>query len=351
MLGPFALIGKIFKFVSAILWLCIMAIIVAYFGRSYLDTGSIRIPFHEQAAREVAIRPAVSWTAIDREIKDAVKEAHDAALRKAAEDLTGWHSTLMRRVDEDFLPWYFNYFNQQMIGLSYAYHWAYENIVGSTRSPDEQVIGGIQQQFSNRVLRPQISQMEIEQITKDAVTVFVSDLNARLQSIPGKYDMHPEEWDRHLNSIAILASNVEGDRTVPLTLKALTVGATAASAPLVAKAFAPVIKGAAAKMTTMVSAKFMSSAAAATATATGGKVAGAAAGGFLGPIIAVGIIGWDLYDHARTVEENTPIMRENLSDYLTRFSDGLLEPDGSIGGVIHNLEVAIYKGIAQARYQ
>lgn len=351
MLGPFAVIGKIVKFVSAILWLCIMAIIVAYVGRSYLDEGMIRIPFQERAAREVSIRPAVSWTAIDREIKDAVQAAHDQAILTASGELERWHRTLMQRVDNDFLPWYFNYFNQQMIGLSYAYHWAYDNIVGSTRSPDEKVIGGIQQQFSNRVLRPQISQMEIEEITKNAVTVFVSDLNTRLQSIPGKYDMHPEEWDRHLNSIAVLASNVEGDRTVPLTLKALTVGATAASAPLVAKAFAPVIKAAAAKMTTLVSAKVMGSAAAATAAATGGKVAGAAATGFLGPVIAVGIIGWDLYDHARTVEENTPIMRENIADYLGKFNDTLLESDGSIGGVIHNLEVAIYKGIAQARYQ
>lgn len=344
-------IFKLIKALSSLLWLAVLAIVAAYFGRSYIDFGAGAIPLLEPPARQVPIMPAVAWTSVNQDIKEAVKSARERALAKAGKQLDEWHKTLMYRVDKDFLEWYFNYFNQQLVGFQYAYHAVHNYVVGSERSASESVVESIQQQFANRVLRPQVAQLELEQIARDAVEEFVQNLNQRLNEIPSRYKMPREEWERHLGSIAVMAASVEGDRSVPLTLKALSAGMGAASAGMMAKAFAPVVKGAVGKMAALLSTKAagtaVGTAAIATATTTGAKVAGGIASGFLGPLIAVGIIGWDLFDHAKTVEENRPIMRQNIDDYLGQFQQQMLESDGTIGGVIHGIETAIYRGISR----
>jgi len=341
------LVFKMFKAAANLLWLAVFAIVAATIGRSYIDFGSIPAPFIDAPARQVQILPAVSWNAVNQDIRSAVEAARTKALAKARVSLDDWHKTLMNRVDNDFMEWYFNYFNQQLIGLQYIYQLGHSYIMGSSRAPSEVVIENIQTQFANRVLRPQIAQLELEAMTRGAVEVFVHTLNERLNEIPRKYQMPREEWERHLDSIALMASSVEGDRSVPITLKALTAGVGAASFGMMAKAFAPVVKTAASKFISMVSAKAVSAAAVTTATATGTKVAGSFAGGFLGPLVAVGIVGWDLMDHATTVEENRPIMRQNIHDYLVEFEKHLLEEEGTVGGVIHGLELGIVRGMAK----
>ncbi len=341
---------KVIETLSTILWSIILLIVIAYVGRSYIDFDAYRYetePFSSPVVHRVAVPPDRIWTSIDQDIRDSVAAAKTTALTVAERRLEGWHDQLMIRVDRDFLEWYFNYFNQQLVGLSYAYHSAYDFIVGSAQNPSEKVIENIQTQFANRVLRPQVAQLELEALTKSVVQTFIIDLSHRLAEIPVRYEMPREEWDRHLESIAVMASTVEGDRTVPLTLKALTTGAGVTSGAMIAKAFSPVVKSAASKAASVMSAKLVSSAAAATATTAGAKVAGSTAGGFLGPLIAVGIITWDLYDHARTVDENRPIMRENIADYLTQFEQAMLAADGSVGGVLHNIELAIYEGLTR----
>lgn len=341
------LVFKLFKTAANVLWLAVFAIVAAYIGRSYIDFGSVPTPFVDRPARHVPIVPAVTWSDVNQDIRNAVEEAREKALIKARVSLDDWHKTLMYRVDNDFMEWYFNYFNQQLIGLSYIYHLGQSYIMGSARPPSDKIIENIQTQFANRVLRPQIAQLELEAMTRASVETFVHTLTHRLNEIPAKYQMPQEEWDRHLDAIALMTSSVEGDRSVPITLKALTAGMGAASFGLMAKAFAPVIKTAASKFISLVSAKAVSTAAVATATATGTKVAGSVAGGFLGPIVAIGIVGWDLMDHAATVDENRPIMRQNINDYLIAFQEQMLEDEGSIGGVIHGLERSIVTGMAR----
>ena len=63
---------------------------------------------------------------------------------------------------------------------------------------------------------------------------------------------------------------------------------------------------------------------------------------FLGPIIAVGVIAWDLWDHHRTEEINRPILRQNLADYLTELQFSLLhEPETGLLSIIYQLETNI----------
>ncbi len=47
-------------------------------------------------------------------------------------------------------------------------------------------------------------------------------------------------------------------------------------------------------------------------------------GKLLGPIIGIGIIIWDLWDHKSTRAENEPILRQNLYDYVDLMTQELL---------------------------
>ena len=111
------------------------------------------------------------------------------------------------------------------------------------------------------------------------------------------------------------------------------------------KSLSPAIKS----IGTKVSAKLASKAAAKMAAKTGGKVAAKAGGELLGPIVGIGIIIWDLYDHAQTTKVNKPILRNNIEAYLKEVEETLLEdPEGSIMATIRQIETSILRGIKKS---
>jgi hypothetical protein len=96
---------------------------------------------------------------------------------------------------------------------------------------------------------------------------------------------------------------------------------------------------------------------AATATAklaakTGGKVAAKVGGKLLGPIVGVGIIVWDVWDHASTVSENTPVLRQSIYAYLDEMKLSLLDdPETGVMSVINQMEQQFRKSLEAAAKQ
>ena len=96
------------------------------------------------------------------------------------------------------------------------------------------------------------------------------------------------------------------------------------------------------KIGSKVAASFAGKATAKMAAKTGGTVAAKFGGQFLDPIVAVGIIIWDVWDYQHTVKVNQPILREAIWDYLQEVKASLLDnPDNGIMAAIYQLEGGI----------
>ncbi len=319
--------------VVKLIWAAVIIIILAMIGKFLIwNEGA---PFGDKEEEKSRIKEVMApveagivWDQIDKEIISALDKAQEKAEATASAELDRWIGELIVKMDEEFLDWYFSYWNQQKMGLMglwySARHWWDED-----EYPEavDEITQDIQEQFTKMVLRPPIAQREMENIADKTVQQYIVSLSEELERIPIKYEIPQSEWDKYLEEIALTTSDVEGNRQTPLTLKALTVGSLGGAA-LVAKSLATSLKPMISKIGTKLSSKMAAKAAAKTASKTGAKVAAKAGGKFFGSIVGIGIIAWDVYDHYNTRSTQKPILRRNLLDYFDVLKETLMyEPE------------------------
>ncbi len=334
-----------------LIWGFIVVIIFSMIGRHLFFSGDFPTGFFDksQKTRTVTIQTPIEWHEIDRQTVMALKASSQAAEKFAAYHVAQWIKDLENRVDSHFLDWYFGYWNQQWLGLKGIGYWTTEKIFSNQPSMAEQITEDIQDEFSKRVLRPQIAQMKLERIATKALNVYVKSLRKNLAAIPEKYNIPQADWDRYLSDIAVITSVSEGNREISLSLKTLTAtgiaGGTTGAALLV-KSVKPMIVKIGSKATTKVAAKSAGKATAKIAAKTGTKVSAKTGGKLLGPIIGVGIIIWDVWDHHHTREIEKPILRENLMAYFAELKESLMyDPDSGIISIINSVERTIVSSL------
>jgi hypothetical protein len=322
------------KLLGRVAWLIVLIIILASLGRLYLnkpdDSGADTAQKPHGKTRSDApvskpiVTPSIPVEALNQGILDALKSARESAESYANKRIDAWIAQLMQRVDSDFLEWYFGYWNQQLIGLKGLYNGLKHSINDSAPTAEEKFTQQVQEEFAKRVLRPEIAQMELESLAQEVVNNYAAALHDQLKDMPARFNLPREDWERHLDNIAAMTSRTEGNREVGLSLKAITVSATAGTLAL-GKAMMPVVK----KVTGQVSGKLAGKAAAKMAAKTGSKVAAKAGGELLGPIVAIGIIAWDYWDHTKTKEHGKPVLRQNIADYFAQLKQSLLHDNES----------------------
>jgi L-lactate utilization protein LutB len=61
-------------------------------------------------------------TQVEKYLREAIRSAYDSTQEFAASELDDWVNELMRKVDDNFLNWYFSYGNQkaQEFGIPFA---------------------------------------------------------------------------------------------------------------------------------------------------------------------------------------------------------------------------------------
>lgn len=322
------------------IWLIIIFIILSAIGR-YLFTLR-NVPQDEEAEKSAKYIPEqVSWEALDKAIVDALTASRDSAGVFISGKLDTWIASLMVRVDNDFLPWYFGYWNQQILGLKSLWNEGVYYFLDSHRDPAERITGEIQEEFAIRVLRPQIAQLEMERLSREAIDYYVAMLKSRLDEMPSKYNIPQPEWERYLEDISIMTVDTEGNREVPVSLKTIYVSGAGGAILLAGK-----VKVLLSKIGGKVAAKSAGKAAAMMAAKTGGKVAAKAGGKLLGPIIGIGIIVWDVADHYGTKADNMPILRQSIVDYFAEVKESLMnDSEAGILSTIKELEGEIVQSI------
>jgi hypothetical protein len=263
-----------------------------------------------------------------------MQDARSHAEQAATAQLDAWVAQLMQRVDHDFLPWYFSYWNQQVLGLKGLWYWTLDRLLEAEPSATAKITAELQTELATRVLRPPVAQLELERIARHVVHVYVQELARQLEVIPKQYQIPTAAWDRHLADLAVLTSGVEGNRQVALSLKAVTATGSG-GAVLLTRQFSSVTG----KVGSKIAATFAGKTAAKVATASGVKIAAQTGGKLLGPIIGFGIIAWDVWDHQRTKAMNQPLLRQTIADYLAAVQDSLLhDPEAGVMTVIGIME-------------
>jgi plasmid stabilization system protein ParE len=295
----------------------------------------------------VAAPPQIDWSRVDAAVVAAAAEARRHAEQYAAGQLDAWNRQMLSRIDQDFLPWYFGYWNQQVIGLKACWQGIKYELAGyvtadATPSPAEQMIQDIQTEFANRVLHPESAQLRLEQITRQGVALYLAELGDRLKDIQVRYSIPPQQWDRYLEGIATSVQRIDGNRQVPLSLKAIT-ASTAGAAAILTRSLARL----AARFEVRLAAGAAERPVAGLAGRAASKVAARAGGKMLGPVVAVGVIAWDVWDHHCTVAQNQPILRSALAEYLSLQNDALLrDPQAGVLAAVHEVEAGIVRSLA-----
>lgn len=282
---------------------------------------------------------------IDQALVTALKNARSQSESFASEQLDKWADELMTRVNDSFLDWYFNYFNQKKMELSTPFRWLHSAVAHWTNKNNpppgqavaEKLTEDFQTEFAKRVLRPKIAQLELEKITSDSISVYVAELDKNLSNIQSSYKIPQGDWERYLGDIAVTINDMEGNIS-NLSLKVLTGG----SAYLLAKAMIPAVT----KVGSKIAVSFAGKAGAKMAAKTGGVVAGKIGAQLLDPIVGIGIIIWDVWDYNHTVAVEKPILRDAIHDYLKQVKNFLLEnPENGILVAINQVENGIFKSI------
>ncbi|MCK4764433.1 MAG: hypothetical protein KAW12_19695 [Candidatus Aminicenantes bacterium] len=331
--------SELLKSISKILWVLVVIILLVGLGKTFIfkadKKGKTAAPVKKPVVEKV------DWSKVNQEIAGIMETARKQAEKEAAAALDKWIAENMKRVDEDFLEWYFGYWTQQKLGiqalLSQVWHW----VDSDSPSAAETITLQVQREFSNRVIRPVIAQSRVERIVKTVVAGYTDEIRDKIEKIPEKYEIRQADWDRYIDDISVLVTDVEANRQVSLPLKTI-VAAAAGGTVLAARVLKPVLVKIGSKISTKLAAK----SAAKMAAKTGGKVVTKTGGKFLGTIVAVGIIIWDVWDHYSTKKKAKPVLRRNIHDYFTELKQSILhDPEYGIITVIYGLEQGISKSI------
>ncbi len=148
-----------------------------------------------------------------------------------------------------------------------------------------------------------------------------------MEVVRNDFSISTARWDEHLEEIASLTIRHEGLHKTDLSIKTMaTVSVVGGTASVIA---IKNIGTMTTKFASKVSSKLIGKATAKMATKTGSKVAAKMGGKFLGPIIGVAIIIWDVIDHKSTKEKNLPILSSSLYEFLDELKLQLLKDDES----------------------
>lgn len=270
----------------------------------------------------------VDWSAVDQAVRQVFQDAGEKAEAFAVQAVHEWAGELRRRAEEDFIPWYFSYWNQQAmalnrIGFTLMDTPIAEGLFGKQPGAEERMQAMIGKAFVSRVLQPATARLKIEAITRETVTVYLDTLNQELKVIQADYAVSGQDWDRYLGGLAGSVAAVEGSRQVPLILKGATIGSGGAAVKI-----GQAVTGQIRRLLLRRGSREMLE--------EGMLYAGrGAARGFGGIAFAV-MTGWDLYDHQRTVAQNLPVMRGLLNDCIDQLENLVLrDPQG---GILQTLE-------------
>lgn len=346
--GSVTALTRLIRATSMLVWSLVGFIILACGGYYLFIQGASKersVPAVKTTSRETGLPPI--YGELDRAVAQALEQARLEARRYALSQLDQWEAELQRRVDSDFLTWYFGYWNTQIRGakalMDGARHW----VDSDQPTAQEKLTEEFQRQFTIRVLQPQTSQLQLERIQRETLVKFLSHFRKALDEIPKKYRIATPDWEKYLHDVSAQSSLVEAGRQVPITLKTIYAASIGGTLVLASKVLTSLSGGISGGVAAKMAGKAAGKAGSTIAAKTGAKVAGKLGGEFLGPIVGIGIIVWDVWDHYNTVSENKPLLRESIARFLDEMKMAIVDdPINGVMAPVYQLEDQLKDSLA-----
>ncbi len=316
--------GSLFRGMA---WLIVVLLVVAAVGR-YIHLQNRPVKDQSMTTPPTTPTPAlIDWSLVDADVREAIVRARTVATEHADRQVDNWVDNLRGRIDEHFLDWYFGFWTQKQQGVTALRYWLestrpFEFFFGEKPEVAERITEDIQTEFAQRVLRPVIAQREIERMTRSTIEVYVTELRDGIAPIQARHNIPQPTWDQYLNDLALITAG-SGPDTTPVTIKALTASTVGVSSTALVALYHALRERMAA--------------------------VGAKAGSkLLGPVVLVGVVIWDVWDHNRSRGINEPILRENLNHYLDLLNQALLDdPEGGILTVVTDIEQNLHHSLQE----
>lgn len=281
----------------------------------------------------------VDWRAVDLAVRRSLEHAYDKAARHAETEVQAWVDELRTRVGEDFLPWWFGYFNQQALMLRAVGYRCMdtplvEGLAGKQPSMEERLESLVEKAFHARVLQPESAQLRIGKITRRSVEVYLYEVQSELRKIRVEFRVRPQEWDRYLGGLPAMVLTLQANRQVPLVVKGVSAG-SGAGALMIGRALGSRVH---ALVLRRAERGFMEH---------GAMMGSRAVGRYAGGWIAAGCLVWDLADHHRTVVQNRPVLARSLGTFLDELEEQVLrDPRCGVLGVLGEVQREVMQEVS-----
>jgi hypothetical protein len=286
-------LSTVFKTVTIIIWtLVILLVLLPLVGR-FIMSQALAAELNSPPSLEIT-QNMVSFWDNQKVIKKAHDQAYEEAKEYAKQELDNWEQELILKIDNDFLNWYFSYFNQKKQEAEVFFQYLGEIVITQGNQSivndriEKRIHDNINRQFARLVVDPNKANEKFQGIVIDTTELYLKKLSEALENVPKTYNsISQTDWNQHLDTIKIRLDNEQGGEALPVKLFG-AYGGTKILATLAASAGSKVAAG------------FIAS-----------KVAS-----MIEPAVAVGLIAWDYWDYTNGVEQNKPRLREDLVESL-----------------------------------
>lgn len=284
------------------------------------------------------------WNEIDQQLSKNLKAARLNTEELAKFELNAWKRDLMKKVDDEFLNWYYGYLNQKGMEFGVPFAWLafkldqpFDNLsredekgLNASEIIQKRMVEDFNCKFQELVLNRKAEELLKEKIERIGIT-YATAIGTQFSKVKAQYQVSDPEWEEHLGNLAQLIYNT-GNRKTDLS-------ALGFNSNLLTKVFAATTV----TVGTKLAAKFAGKAVGKVATKAGGTVVVKAGAQLLDPILAVGFLVWDVWDYQNMVDQSRPELRQNISDYLEELKYSILSGEDSILSAISKVEGDLYR--------
>ena len=301
---------------------------------------------------ERSVVAKINYDRLDKETLVALDRAREAAYSYADNELEKWIAEVMARVDGDFLDDYFGFVQTKCREIRALGHTIGHLLVPiHIKNAEEALAEELEERISNTVIRPEISEQRIKNITQGAIEVYLSTLDKEFQQVQEAYKIPTPAWNEYVSNLCGMTMNIESKaypisvKTAIMTTSGIAVlGAIPAvkiarkvSERIAVKAGANVAEKAGVKVATKAVAK------------TGGTTVVKAIP-IAGWAVTAGIVIWDVIDYNVGAEKGKKMLRENVADYLQEIkTEFLADSEDTVMGSITQWENSLKSRIAERK--
>ncbi len=298
----------------------------------------------------VHVQPG-TWRAIDEQIFDASVSARYESEAYARVAMDDWRLRVRQRTEDVFIPWYSSYWTQQWMATRVG--WYKLQYTEGEVTPEERLVGYLQQQFHEQVLEPVSGFVDPRVVMEEATAGYLRDLKGRIEQLPFEYRIPVAAFNQHLESIpaiVVLAVPLQ-DASLYEVLQAADLSALPAYETLLAQIDA--INGgvgptASADGLDRVAGRAVTELVEPMALRGSATAAAALAGGFWGVLISAGATAWSVSEHEHDKFMMEAQLQGNLDTMLDlMWQDLVMDTRGGVTAVVQHMSTQIEQAVFQ----